>query len=191
MVAATKKARKICKILAIVWTSLIFVSLFPLSFWLLLLSQDLFTVQYYSDSANYVSFDGSIESFYINENKIIITFNHSQKEFYDGFIIGGKNYDLATENGLLDILQEGDCFTITSASAYFGDGWLYPVVALNYEGKEIIPFKDGKQNNIELQQQAERFSKLFIIVLGSIVGALAIFDVCSIIGYSRGKKDNK
>ena len=160
-----------------------------LSFWvfLFLYAPDLNSVQYYSVSANYVSFDGSVQSFFTGENYIEINFNHSQKEFYRKFKITGKNFDLAVKNGLLDILQKDTLFTITSASAYLGDGWAYPIpiVALIHNGKEIIPYEAGKQNNIEVQQKAENRAKSYIITWGIVVGVLAVFDVCSIIGFCK------
>lgn len=189
----TKRAKKICKILTIVWTSLICVSIFPLGICMSLYAPDLNSVKYYSDSANYVSFDGSVQSFFISENYIEIKLNHSQKEFYDDFKINGKNFDLAVKNGLFDILQKDTLFTITSASAYLGDGWAYPIVALTYNGKEIIPYEEGKQNNIEIQQKAENRAKSYIIICVSVVGALVVFDVCSIIGFlqQKDKSTNK
>ena len=189
-IVTTTKVKKICKILTIVWTSLICASIFPLGIWMFLYAPDLNSVQYYSDSANYVSFDGSVQSFFIGENYIEIKLNHSQKEFYDNFKINGKNFALAVKNGLLDILQKDTLFTITSASAYLGDDWAYPVIALTYEGNEIIPYEEGMQNNVEVQQNAENYAKSFIIVLGSVVGALSVLDVCSIIVFLR-RKENK
>ena len=185
-----RKGNKICKVLTIIWSSLIFLSWIPFNMCMILHGPDLNSVEYYSDSANYVSFDVSVQSFFIDENYIGIKFDHSQKEFYDFFKIDGKNFDLAMENCLPELLQKDAVFTITSASAYLGDGWAYPVVALTYGEKVIIPYEAGRQNNIEVQRAAENQAKRYIMIWGIIFGTLAVFDVCSIIGiFLQRKKD--
>lgn len=155
-----------------------------------MLAPDLNSVKYYSDDANYVSFDCSVQSFSVDDQYIAITLNHNRQDFAAEFVINGKNYDLAVENGLLDVLQQDATFTISSASAYLGDGWNYPIVSMKYQGKEIIPYELGKQNYIELRREAENLAKRFIIILGSIAATLAIFDVCSIIGIFRKNKNS-
>ena len=184
---STKKAKKACKILTIIWSVCILLSLFPLIFWLIFYAPDIGSVQYYSDAANYTTFDCTIQSFSIGEDDIQITFEHTQSHFYDDFSIDGKNCDLAIENGIEDILQTDALFTITSASAYLGDGWSYPVVALSYNGREIIPFDEGQENYVEIRLTAENQAKAYIIVWGSIVGAFVIFDICSITGLIKQK----
>ncbi|MGN1103527.1 MAG: hypothetical protein ACI4QI_01495 [Candidatus Coproplasma sp.] len=189
MVSKTNKTKKLCIILTIIWSNFILASILPLIFWMLMYAPDINSVEYYSDPANYVSFDGSVQSFNIGDNCIIIRFNHNQKEFYDSFRIDGKNYDLAIENGLSDILLEDALFTITSASAYLGDGWSYPIVALTYNEREIIAYEEGWQNFVEVRKIAENKARSYIIVWGSVVGALAVFDVCSAIGIFIQRKD--
>lgn len=178
-----KTIRKICKILTIILSALIFASVFPLGVWVFLYAPDINSVRYYSDPANYVSFDGSVQSYLIGEDYIGINLRHAQSEFYNDFKIEGKNFDLAVKNGLPDVLQSDAVFTITTASAYLGDGWAYPVVALLYNGNEIISFEEGLQNYVEVQRNAENAAKLYISVWGSVVGTLAVFDICSIIGF--------
>lgn len=191
MAVTAKKAKTICIVLISVWSALICAAILPLGFWLVLFAPDMNSVRYYSDPANYVSFDGSVRSFVIGEDSVTFELDHSQKGFADEFTIEEKNFDLAVENGLLDILQKDAVFTITSANAYLGDGWAYPVVALTYEGKEIIPYEEGMQNTIEVRQEAETFATTYIVILGSIVGVLAVFDVCPIIGLVTAIRKNR
>lgn len=187
--SSKENQRKICMILAIIWSLFILVSIVPFGIWTVLYAPDLNSVAYYSNSKNYVTFDGNVKSFFIGEDYIGIEFDHSQKEFYNDFKIRGKSFDLAVKNGLPDILQEGISITITSASAYLGDGWAYPIVAVTYNGIEIIPYEEGKQNFIEVQQSAENRAKLYITILGSVVGVLLVFDICAIIGIFLQRKN--
>ncbi len=188
MADRTKYTEKICKILTIVWSSLLAASVFPLMIWMLLYAPDLNSVPYFSDPANYLSFEGSVRSFSLDEGAIYLTVDHAREEFYEDFRIDGKNFDLALENGLPDLLQKGAPFTITAASAYLGDGWDYPIAALSCEGREIIPFEEGRQNCVEVQQKAEEAARSYILVWGIAAGALAALDAGAIIGLFRAKK---
>ena len=154
-----------------------------------LFAHDFNSVEYYSDDKNYDSFECKVRSFKVYDDLICIDFEHSQENYYNNFKINGKNLDLAIENGLQDILRENVVFTVTSADAYLGDGWKYPIVALTYDGNEIIPFAEGKQNNIEFQQQAENFAIKYFAITGGIFVFLFITDSCLLIGYY--KKRNK
>ena len=193
MADRTKYTEKICKILTIVWSSLLAASVFPLMIWMLLYAPDLNSVPYFSDPANYLSFEGSVRSFSLVEDAIYLTVDHAREEFYEDFRIDGKNFDLALENGLPDLLQKGASFTITAASAYVGDGWAYPIAALTCEGREIGPFEEGRKNCVEVQQNAENFARSYILKFAIAVGILAVFDACSVIGFftAKGSEDGK
>ena len=97
MADRTKNTEKICKILTIVWSSLLAASVFPLMIWMLLYAPDLNSVPYFSDPANYLSFEGSVRSFSRDEGAIYLTVDHAREEFYEDFRIDGKNFDLALE----------------------------------------------------------------------------------------------
>ncbi len=72
-----------------------------------------------------------------------------------------------------------------------GDGWAYPIVELVYKDNTIIPYETGKTNYLEVQQEAEDFSKLYITILGSIIGVLAVIDAVSIVGLYLLTKQKK
>lgn len=168
---------------------LLSVSILALGIGVVLFSYDLNTVSYYSDDNNYDSFECSVQSFFVRNSTILITFNHNQENYFDDFRISGKNVDLAIQNGLLDILQEGAVFTISSANAYLGDGWRYPIVELIYNGKEIIPYAQGKENFIEIRQQAESFAEKYLLISGgSFVILLALGIYFSILLFKKRKK---
>ena len=129
-----------------------------------------------------------MRSFSLYEGAIYLTVDHAREEFYEDFRIDGKNFDLAMENGLPDLLQKGASFTITAASAYLGDGWAYPIAALSFEGWEIIPFEEGRQNCVEVQQKAEDAARSYILVWGIAAGALAALNAGAIISLFRAKR---
>ena len=177
-----KSIKIFCIVLISICSLLIIMATFPLGYWLFMCSYDLNSVKYYADDENYTTFECTVESFVVEEDYISITFKHSQKDFYDKFKIVGKSIDLAINNGLLSVLQKDEIFTITSADKYLGDGWAYPIVELVYKDNTIIPYETGKTNYLEVQQEAEDFSKLYITILGSIIGVLAVIDAVSIVG---------
>lgn len=168
---------------------LIFFSFLSLGLWLVLFAPDLNSVEYYSDDKNYSSFECTVSSFNVYEDCIIIEFTHSQENFYDDFNIRGKNFDLAIKNGLVEVLRENAIFTISSADAYLGDGWCYPIVALTYNGNEIIPYTEGKQNFVDYQQQAENRSIKYLIIAGGIFISLIVIETGLIILYMKKRKN--
>ena len=133
---------------------------------LMLYGPDLKSVKYYADDNNYDRFECKVRSYDVYEDAVYISFEHSQSNYYDRFRICGKNFDLAMENGLSEILQENAVFTISSAAAYLGDGWVYPIVALSCHGDEMIPYSEGKQNFVEYQQEAENLAVTYLLIAG-------------------------
>ena len=181
--------KKFCIVCTVIFSDLLLLSVFPLGFWLVLFAPDLNSVKYYADDRNYVSFECSVQSFDIYEDAIVIIFNHSQEDFYNSFQISGKNFDLALEKGLPNILKENETFTITSANAYLGDGWIYPIVGLIHNGQVIIPYEEGKQNYVEVRQQAEDFAKFYIFTFAVLFKIILSLDVCSAAGIFLTKKN--
>ena len=167
---------------------LIFFSFISLEAGLFLFGPDLNSVEYYIDDANYDSFECTVRSYDIYDNTIYIYFDHSQDNYYDGFRICGKNFNLAMKNGLPDVLQENVIFIISSADAYLGDGWRYPIVALTYNGDEIIPYAEGKQNFVEFQQEAENRAIRYFLIAGVVFVALIMIEAVLIILFIKKRK---
>lgn len=172
----------------VVCSVLLFASFISLGLWLVLFAADLGSVEYYSDDNNYERFECSVDSYVVYDDMIAIDFVHLKNNYYESFSISGKNYNLALQNGLLDILQKDVIFKISSADAYLGDGWRYPIVELIYNGDEIIPYAQGKQNFVDYQQQAENCSKNYLMVAGGIFIFLIVIEICLIIVYLKKKK---
>lgn len=156
-------------------------SIFPFCAWLVFYSYDLNQVPYYANDDNYISFESSVESFYIYEDCINIMFSTTPEEFYDGFRLSGKNFDLAVSNGVFDILEKGTVLTVTAAPKYLGDGWKYPIAELVYNGTKIVPYAEGKANVVEERQEADNVSRKYITILGSICGVLVALEILFIV----------
>lgn len=169
----------------------IFISFISLMIGLFLFAPDLNSVEYYIDDANYDSFECTVRSYDIYDNAVYIYCDHSRDNYYDKFKISGKNFNLAMNNGLSDLLQENANFLISSADAYLGDGWSYPIVALTHNGDEIIPYAEGKQNFVEYQQEAENLAIKYFQIAGVVFVALIVIETCLIILYIKKRKDRQ
>ena len=170
---------------------LLFFSFISLGIWLVLFAPDLNSTEYYLDDKNYDSFECKVSSFNVYDDVICFELEHSQDNYYETFKICGKNFDLAIKNGLSEILRENVVFTISSANAYRGDGWSYPVVALKYNNEDIIPFAEGKQNYVEYQQQAENRAERYLLIAGGVFAFLIIAEICLIILCIKSGKTHK
>lgn len=159
-------------VIMFVWFVAAVISLFALIFWLGLYSYDIATPEYYSDDDNYSYFRCDLRSYTVTDNAIYIDFEHNQQDFYNNFVISGKNYDIATDNNIFACLKEGETFYVSAASGYFGDGWNYPVVSLEHDAVTIIPYEQGKQNVVDMQRDKEEFAIGYITVVGSVLGAV-------------------
>ena len=105
---------------------------------------------YYSDVSNYESIRATVDEIHYKDDESRIIINVSDIEApstYDSsFRIKGANYNVVIENGIMDKLAEGDEIEIVSAPAYFGDGYIYPIVSLTVGDEELLSFDVGVEN---------------------------------------------
>ena len=164
-----------------VWFVAAIISLFALIFWLMMYSYDIGTPEYYSDDENYSYFRCDLKSYKVIDNAIYIEFEHNRKDFYNDFVISGKNFDIATDNNIIACLKEGETFYVTAANGYFGDGWNYPVVSLEHNSVTFIPYEEGKQNVVDMQRDKEAFAIRYITIVGSVLGVVMVAGGATII----------
>lgn len=109
-------------------------------------------IEYYSDIANYVTASGTVT--FINrddDNKVVyIGFSELSPSFSDScFKISGINYELVEQNGLFEVLSIGQQVTFKTATKYFGDGYVFPIVSIMIGDKTYLDFEEGMPNYVK------------------------------------------
>ena len=112
-----------------------------------------FTVEeslYYADQTVYITEEAIVTNIGYDEDRdtvyMQLDIKSSELEgVYSApsFKITGKSADIMIQNGALDKIKAGSIITFTSAPRYFGDGYVYPIVAVTFEGEELLPFEEG------------------------------------------------
>ena len=101
---------------------------------------------------------------YITEEAVVDTITYDKKLEYIGirlsdisdayqgerFIIEGENLDVVIENDILGKIKTNDIIDFTSAPAYFGNGYVMPIVQLSIDGETLLSFEEGYANLLEL-----------------------------------------
>ena len=110
-------------------------------------------LEYYGDENNYITATGCVTFTNYSDDDfhmLVIACTDLKPTFDDNcFKITGKNYDIILKNGIKDILRFGDEVTFMVAPKYFGDGYIYPVVALWINNECLLPYEEGYQNLLE------------------------------------------
>jgi hypothetical protein len=101
---------------------------------------------------------------YITEEAVVDTITYDKKLEYIGirlseisdayqgerFIIEGENLDIVLANGILEKIEPNSVIEFTSAPAFFGNGYLMPIVQLSVNGETLLSFEEGYANLLEL-----------------------------------------
>lgn len=112
--------------------------------------------EYYSEKTNYISITGTVSHIMYNQDHSVLylAFDLMSTQLSDNnFKIVGKNLQIVQNNDIDEILQLGDQVTFTTASKYFGDGYVMPIVEISIEGKTLLEFDDGYKNFISWLQE--------------------------------------
>ena len=106
-------------------------------------------LKYYSVSSNYIEVVGTVIQMNYNEenNALYLGFEELNPEFADSaFKIVGENLLIAQKNGIDQKIQIGKQIEFISASRYFGDGYVMPIVGLSIDGDILLCFEQGYDN---------------------------------------------
>lgn len=96
-------------------------------------------IEYYSDDSNYINLDGVIVSIDYCQWEIDITTEDS------GITAEGPvKFDVMIDLDLLDEMEIGDEISFVTAPMYFYNGHIWPIVAVEKDGKTYVSFEDGK-----------------------------------------------
>lgn len=127
----------------------LFAAIFLLSF---LLSSCYLTAkekEYYAHKENYVTAVGTITFINYNEENtaLYLGFSDLTPGFSDScFKIVGENLLTVQKNGIDQKIQIGKQVEFVSATKYFGDGYVMPMVAISVDGEVLLLFDEGFDN---------------------------------------------
>lgn len=109
--------------------------------------------EYYMEVNNYITEEAIVYAIDYHENLGYISFGLTGiSTEYQGnnFIIRGKSFDKVIENDILGKIKTNDIIEFTSAPAYFGNGYVMPIVQLSIDGETLLSFEEGYANLLEL-----------------------------------------
>ena len=101
-------------------------------------------IEYYSDDSNYISLNGVIVSIYYGQREIDIATEDS-----DITAEGPVPFNVMIDLNVLDEMQVGDEITFVTAPMSFYNGHIWPIVAVEKDGKTYLSFEDGKASYLE------------------------------------------
>ncbi len=107
--------------------------------------------EYYANRDNYISASGTVDFLNYDENftTLYIGFSDLSPAFDDTcFKITGDNLKIVRENGIDEKLTIGTNVTFVSAPKYYGDGYVFPIVALRLGGDELLNADVGFENYV-------------------------------------------
>ena len=108
--------------------------------------------EYYSDKENFVTTEGTVTI--INdlpdERKLVLAFSDLSVQYsYIYFKIVGYNYQIVKENRIVEKLEIGKRISFVSATRYFGDGFVMPIVSITIDGVCLLDFEEGQKNLLD------------------------------------------
>ena len=109
-------------------------------------------IDYYSDTANYVTASGTVRHVSRDDDNevVYLEFSELSPSFSDScFKISGENYELIKENGLFEVLNIGQQVTFKTAPKYFGDGYIMPIVSITIGNNTYLDFEEGTSNYVK------------------------------------------
>lgn len=109
-------------------------------------------IKYYSQKDNYIEATGTIIHLKYNDDRsaLYVEFSNLDPKFDDvAFKIVGENLKILKEKQIDDKIKIGDRVRFISAPQYFGDGYVFPIVALSANGESLLEFNEGWNNLIE------------------------------------------
>ena len=109
--------------------------------------------EYYMDINNYITEEAVVDTITYDKKLEYIGIRLSDiSDAYQGerFIIEGENLDVVLSNGILEKIEPNSVIEFTSAPAFFGNGYLMPIVQLSIDGEILLSFEEGYANLLEL-----------------------------------------
>ena len=102
---------------------------------------------YYSDRNNFVDASGVVSKIFPLDGKVILYLKDLQPFFDDQrFVIEGESAKLVIQRGIFKKIAENDHINFVSATRYFGDGYYFPIAAIELKEETILSFDEGYPN---------------------------------------------
>ena len=106
---------------------------------------------YYRDEQNYSDFSGELTFInFTSDDALYLGFDQITPKTSDtSFKLVGKNFEIANEYDLKELLVIGKTVQFVTAPEYFGDGYVMPIVGLTVDGTVILDKETGIKNWID------------------------------------------
>lgn len=104
---------------------------------------------YYSQESNYINATGIVTHISYNEDRsaLYLGFSELNPQFDDNsFKIVGDNLPIVQQNGIDQKIKIGDQVDFVTATRYFGDGYIMPIVEISVKEEKLLNFEDGFPN---------------------------------------------
>lgn len=112
------------------------------------------TKRYYSKRENYINAVGTLTYLAYNDDSsaLYLGFSELSPKFDDTcFKIVGENMHVVKKRDIDSKIKIGDRVEFITAPKYFGDGYVYPIVALSVNGECLLVFEEGFSNLLEFE----------------------------------------
>ena len=109
-------------------------------------------LDYYSKEENYITARGTLVHIQYSDDFSVLYLGFSDLDpvFADtAFKIVGDNLNIARKNGIDEKLEMDKTVEFITAPRYWGDGFVYPIVAITVEGETLLEFEEGFPNFLE------------------------------------------
>ena len=106
-------------------------------------------IEYYAQKENYVTAIGTITHIAYNEDRtaLYLGFSDLTPQFSDDtFKVVGDNFLIVQEKEIDKKIYIGKQVEFVSATKYFGDGYVMPIVAISVDGETLLTFDEGFEN---------------------------------------------
>ena len=107
---------------------------------------------YYKNTDNFIEVTGVLGDYYIRDEHdwLFLHFEETSFQFIDtSFILDGENYNVVMDKNIIEVLEPNTVVQFVTAPGYFGDGWHYPIVAIEINGITYLEFEEGYENLLD------------------------------------------
>lgn len=150
-----------------------------LTFIILLLGGGFSHARFYANPQNYVQVDAVITFLnHVDDGTIYLNIDTDTSGFWPPLRLVPDNAAIANSKGFLADVEVGDAVSLFSSNAYFGDGYVLPVVAIMTDDKEYLDLSTGIANQVAFQKKGNG-SVIFFLSIPTIMAVICWVSLIS------------
>ena len=102
---------------------------------------------YYKNEENYITVTDKISYIRCDDDGVYLRFEGLSEEYQrNSFRISGKNFRIASENGIEEKIELEKEVTVVFAPAVIANGYSIPIVSITVDDEILLEFEEGKDN---------------------------------------------